>query len=396
MFDSWFPKGYSTLEQLMWLRGMLKSGEKWAWQLVTGTAPLTLTSALSKPIKSLTQFGKLTQSTTPTPSAPVDIVCNNGAVKLLNLADVEQSNLDIGYYINNSGARTSSPANFYTLGYVAVKPNTAYTMKTSSSLGYFSIMEYGADKSFIKRTLYGSTGNPAGDTTTFTTGSTTYFLRWGSNMDGNTATYATISALTWMLSEGATAKEYAPYGTLYTDGTPEVLSVGGRTASVQSLLAVGDVQDEQNIISGHVVRRIGVYVFDGTETWIDGNYGYITEAVQDQSGETYTPLCTHFRGTTGTPQSNSNTFRCYRTSGGVGRIYIAPNRTTYDTKEAFAAFIAAQYAAGTPVIVVYPLATETTESVTPQHMSTSVGTNVVSVVSNVDPVELEVEYAAAT
>ena len=164
------------------------------------------------------------------------------------------------------------------------------------------------------------------------------------------AAYSTATVTELKLSFGSSVTPYV---------TPQ-------SATVEDLFAVGDYADEQEIISGAVTRRIGVYVFDGTETWIDGNYGYITETVQDQSGDTYSPLCTHYRGTTGTPQGDSNTMRCYRTSGNVGRIYIAPNRTTYPTKEDFAAFVKAQYEAGTPIIVMYPLATAIETQVTPQ------------------------------
>jgi hypothetical protein len=60
----------------------------------------------------------------------------------------------------------------------------------------------------------------------------------------------------------------------------------------------------------------------------------------------------------------------------------------------FKAWLAAQYAAGTPVIVLYTLATETTDQTTAQHLNTHEGTNIVDVVSNVDPVELKAEYYA--
>lgn len=55
-------------------------------------------------------------------------------------------------------------------------------------------------------------------------------------------------------------------------------------------------------------------------------------------------------------------------------------------------FFAAQYAAGTPVIVVYPLAEETTEHVAAQPLNSYEGASSVVVTSNVDPVTLEVEY----
>lgn len=55
-------------------------------------------------------------------------------------------------------------------------------------------------------------------------------------------------------------------------------------------------------------------------------------------------------------------------------------------------FLADQYAQGTPVIVMYPLATETTESVTPQRLKTEQGDNVITVTAEVSNIEFEVEY----
>ncbi len=49
-------------------------------QTITGTAPLTLSNAIAHAIHSLTRYGLCTQSGTPTPDAPVDIMCNNGRV----------------------------------------------------------------------------------------------------------------------------------------------------------------------------------------------------------------------------------------------------------------------------------------------------------------------------
>ena len=51
------------------------------YSTITGNAPLTLSNAKSKKIKSLIQYGKCSQASTPTPSSPVDIACNNGTLK---------------------------------------------------------------------------------------------------------------------------------------------------------------------------------------------------------------------------------------------------------------------------------------------------------------------------
>ena len=64
----------------------------------------------------------------------------------------------------------------------------------------------------------------------------------------------------------------------------------------------------------------------------------------------------------------------------------------FPTNIAFGTWLAEQYAQGTPVIVLYPLATNVTEQVTPQALRTAEGTNTVSVTSNVDPVALTVVY----
>ena len=60
----------------------------------------------------------------------------------------------------------------------------------------------------------------------------------------------------------------------------------------------------------------------------------------------------------------------YGYTASLDKIYIRDN--TYNNNLAgFKAFLAQQYAAGTPVIIIYPLETPTTESVTGQTMTTA-------------------------
>lgn len=70
-----------TLQKLILFRKLKASGGSVSWETISGTLPLTLLNAAAKPIRSLKQFGKVVQNGTPTPESPVDIVCNNGAVK---------------------------------------------------------------------------------------------------------------------------------------------------------------------------------------------------------------------------------------------------------------------------------------------------------------------------
>lgn len=370
-------------ESLVWLEIVIsESGEV---VIVSGTAPVTLTDALAKGITRLVQYGKTVQSTAPTPSAPVDIVCNNGAVKWdsVNQRVYADGNPEVLTVSTISSIQFANIVDAKGLdsrtGAVVSNPDRCYTR-----LGYYS-----AGTTIVQR----ATGNKLGG----------YLYMYNSDTPSTESFIGVESMSTAVEVDGW----YERSATSTSDGYLFIQSLANKSASlginwsatqplqtvtdIPMLLSVGDTKDEVEIISGHVTRKVGVKVFDGTEEFITGSNGWITEAVQDQSGEIYAPVCTHFRGINTAPVRNSNTIRCYRTSGGTGRIYFAPNMTTYATADDFKAFLAAQYANGTPVIVVYPLAEETAETVTAQPLSTNEGTNTVSVTTNV-PVDLEVEY----
>lgn len=69
MFDMVFNPEWSTMKKLIWLKATLLSGASAIIKTVTGTAPITLTNAISHPIHSLTQYGLCVQDGTPTPHA---------------------------------------------------------------------------------------------------------------------------------------------------------------------------------------------------------------------------------------------------------------------------------------------------------------------------------------
>lgn len=239
---------------------------------VTGISPLSLVNAIAHKLVSLTQTGKCEQASTPTPSSPVDIVCNNGAVK------------------------------------------------------------------------------------------------WG--------------------REG-----------IYADGTPEVITLGEHTANAVNLYGIGEYADTQEVISGAVARNMQVYVLDGTEEWtfIADNYqdgthrihwdGFRTSANISTSDPPI--LCSHF---VKAPLADRSV-----QTGQDGKCYISSIsfhiRSTEFTSLADAkAWLAAQYAKGTPVIIVCPLREPTTEHVAPQSLSTVEGTNTLTVTANVSDIPLTVEY----
>lgn len=515
-------KDWSLMKRLIWIRAIRGGGgHSWAWQLLTGTAPLTLPSAVSHPLKSLTQYGLCVQDGTPTPDAPVPILCNNGEIKVSrNLCDVVSANIVVGKYINNSGVESSDTANFYYAQFIPVTAGETYTMSTSSSIWYFSVMQYDSAKTFLRRTIWGATNTPVGTEKTFSIGADCAYIRFGSNMKKATISEADVLAVDWMLTQTATAQTFRPYGEIYTGGTPEVLTVSGKnlldpsavtakkyinasgqelpsqspigwlnhsdyiavaagedytlsvtgadggsntiafnwfdanktilatrptqnvtsgttaytftstapadaaylivnfivgtnvmveesstatdyqpyaqpqTVTVPMLLGLDDTyRDAEELISGIKTGKVRVVVFDGTETWTRVNYNNLNYYINDVTGINADAekqlLCTHF----GVSARGTPAVGCVCVRSGRNGFLFTPLDQTIDTVVKFNAFLAGEYAGGTPVIMVYPLATETTEQTTAHSLHTSAGTNVVDVSAAVEGVTVAVEYA---
>jgi hypothetical protein len=75
----------------------------------------------------------------------------------------------------------------------------------------------------------------------------------------------------------------------------------------------------------------------------------------------------------------------------TNRLYIKSSVYATDATT-FANFLASQYAAGTPVIVLFPLATPVIGSVAPQPLDSDEGSNTISTVANVSNPEAQVKY----
>lgn len=522
---------WTTLKRMIWL--LLLRGASAVIRTVTGTSPLVLENAVAAAIKSLKQYGKCTQSTTPTPSAPVDIVCNNGAIKYgalgANLLDPSAANTVLKYYINKAdGEVKPSPPNFMFAGYMPVTPGTTYVAygraKTGNDLSdYNRVAWYDSTKTWISGANY--TQNQIA---VVTAPENAAYARFSCNPSGTTTQTVTqeyVDSFNWTFCEGtAEITPFVPFvGGIYTDGTPEVLTVSGKneanvedyllsftnryyvdkaigvtleagvtytfscdiecsitpfgisvgvgndvvylvdivtkpkqtngrifvtftpstaalsnysklyvriprfteaktgTVSVSKiqlersssatdyepyvtpqtvtdipmLLSVNDYKDESEIISGLLTHKVGIKVLDGTESWALSDSGSTHRFRGTKPSDCHTPasrapsVCTHFKYVS-TGSAVGGMF-----IGASQYWYFIPTDQTIDTVDKWTAWVAGQYAAGTPVIVLYPLATEQTEQTTAHALHTSNGDNVVDVVSNVDPVELEVEYSAS-
>jgi hypothetical protein len=138
-------------------------------------------------------------------------------------------------------------------------------------------------------------------------------------------------------------------------------------------------------------------VLDGTEEYAysePNTYGIanITSTITGKvDGNTNTFICSHFvpqtsawssTQTEGVLNGNSNNQVFFRVLG-----------TRIPNLSAWQQWLADQYNAGTPVIIVYPLATPITESVAGQPLQTVDGDNVLEITqASIDGLELEAEY----
>lgn len=343
-----------------------------------------------------------------TPDNPVQIISNNGVLKFAaNEANYTADNVTLGYWLrNNNGQPESSPANFYT-AMMPVKPNTSYvcfgrTKDTNVISGYNRIAWYDAGGVWIRNSTY-TANTPGIDTSP----ANAVFARFRCNPNGTEVTQELVDSYNWVFQQGTAEVPYTPYSPtkVYAAGPIETIAIKDdqdatvSTATCEDLLSVGTSTDEQEIISGVVTKKVGVMVLDGTENWqlatatnlvqfyTSGTQGVIANNVSLVS--TIAPYgCTVANRT-------QYDFGCY--SGNSGNLcFQMKGSATLTTVSAWTQYLADQYAAGTPVIVIYPLATQTTDTVTPQPMQTAAGDNTAEITqAGMAGLELEVEYVEA-
>lgn len=435
-------------------------GIDWRDITLSGNGSLTLVNAKANSLTSLKLFGDCEQDGTPTPTVPVDIVCNNGALKVRH-----QSGLPLGYqpyeYITASGNQWLN-----TGVKLASTDITETVFKNTSTTGYgalYGVFAMGDSSAFYANgTYYGYDATNGKVDTRVSVDTDWHTLRhdFGNGvitLDGNDTTYTPFEfdnakdnylfARYYNTSYGygfkGSCKRYkvirngelicdlipaiqlsdntigmydlindvfrANIGSgsftianpindleLYIDGTTETVEVDttGDTATAEPLLGVGDYKDIQEVKTGAITRNIEVLVLDGTENWTQattslGVYRYRfepTNAPKLDDGRGHC-ISTHFFDIGGvTTQDIGGGF------ASTTYLYFIPNQDV-DTVAKWTAFLADQYANGTPVIVVYPLATPTTETVTGQTLHIQAGTNIVEITqASIDNLPLEVSY----
>jgi hypothetical protein len=159
------------------------------------------------------------------------------------------------------------------------------------------------------------------------------------------------------IEEWNTATTYEPY-------------FNGGTATCEDLLWVWTYKDEQEILSGNVVVKCGVIVFDGVNTWAK------VTAVNANEGKYYAVCGGQTNAVATTTNLLSTHFKAGAFSSGYDIVYTVATNLVFvssdqslTTVNSYNQWLADQLSAWTPVIVVYPLATPKTLSVAWQSLS---------------------------
>ena len=326
--------------------------------------------AATTAIQSVIAYGKTEQNGTPNPTTPVPIMANNGAIKIFVGNKWTNVGMLEGYIIQSAAD--------------LIQPNSNYNVSAPILLkaGDYSISYYTPDTGSKPFTIWESNaqGDLVGDGRVFTIARPDV----GTNTGTFTIDRDMYVRVSWRKS--FTDIVVAPTSAIiYTDGTVETIrDSAGHTAIAQMLLSVGDYKDEQNITTGAITRKVGVKVLDGTENWTYRNTqsGYATFQISnpfsyDLAGTPHI-ICSHFEdkspvnGISMVYQMGIGVALFKSSEYPTGRnLYLNIPTSIATDITTFKQYLANQYNAGTPVIVVYPLATETTESVAAQSLTTA-------------------------
>ena len=335
--------------------------------------------------------GKTEQDGTPSPEYPSDIksVGTYNADTMKYEFDVISSGKNLfstdfigtNIYVTNIDKNNLSVSGGYgnTMSshnlYQRLTPNTTYSISLDISANGVATGSYGRISLYKGSSyfyLYEGAGGSGHKTSTFTTPAD---LSGYSNLliYGSSDKSATVNLSNIQIELGSTATTYEPFR-----------GYNQTTISLDAPLnKIGDVEDTYNSLTGEFVQRIGKRVLDGTEA------GWQKYSANPSSNVYYINFtgsakgyglsrCSHFK------QLNIAWDLPASTGYGFYSDHQANNNKYFNigsmcpTIADFKAWLAAEYAAGTPVTVLYQLSTPITTYLTPTQVPTFYPTTIIS------------------
>ena len=312
--------------------------------------------------------GQAVQSGTPTPTSPIQP--QECGERTGNLFDKNTTPVSLYY-------QTAREVITQTAGVVSiiipVSPNVTYTFNNPT--GNRNRICETETVPEIDDTVINYIASDGNVSITLTTSNNTHYILW---WVGYQQTYSDIKdALSVNL--GSTALPYEPYG----------YKIPISSANTATPIYLGEVE---------TTRKIVKYEFTGQENWyVEGSDIFYTDPITE--AVRYAPICSHFFGVDTLSGNNQVTI-----SQSL-RINIKTNSITHTASD-FKAYLAQQYAAGTPVTVWYVLVTPTTgivneplrkigdyaDEVSGITIPTTAGANTIDVDTTLKPSEVTVNY----
>ena len=363
--------------------------------------------ARAKAVSALKRYGLCTQASTPTPSSPVDILCNTGAVYEGMLGEytydqlvpdegnestevpppmpfsklfISQKNIfptdwiEQGTITSSDGQASGAAATrVRTKDYIPAKPSQQYTISEQGAT-YVFVFYYKLDGTYIS-----SAGSWKTAPYSFTTPANTAKVKFTfANSTGTTVNISPSDVSDIQLEEGTTATTYSqpPY-----------------RADIAPLLSnqAGTVYDEQDVLTGIITRRMGYVVLTGNETWsVEPGTTVFKLCISNCKAQT-TLICTHFApcdSSLYTSQMPDGTVKAHKTAENY--IYFKYNAANSNTNT-WQNWLTDLYNAGTPVIVVYEKTAAENEVMDRGVLSTFEGSNTVASSSFVDA-KIDITY----
>lgn len=129
--------------------------------------------------------------THPVARRHANMIIAGGFLSEVNLWNPTKNKIELGAVASSDGEESASSSRLRTDGYIAVEPNTTYTISTN--IAYVYVLEYGADKTYLKLSS-GWKRSPY----TFTTGATTGNIRLVLAVTSSGSTNMTVSDFEWL------------------------------------------------------------------------------------------------------------------------------------------------------------------------------------------------------
>ena len=314
------------------MRALAMAGGK--VKTLTGVPPLSF-RANGKPLISWSMSGNAQQNGTPTPDNPImpELVGD----RTRNLFDAKNAT-ETDKYITNAGTiETGANGDRFLLQTIQCRPDTQYTFSwksivlgSNNNTPYIRVSEYDSNNNFILRNLINCLNDDLYKYRTITTSSQT--VKLDIRYDYNCSRGQSINDI--MLNAGRNPLPYEPYGYKLP------ITNAGQTTPVY----LGQVQ---------TTRKIKKLVLDGTENLsVDTS---TNQAVMQltPTARSRTVFSTHYKGVI--QASTGNVW----INAALNRLFIM-DTVNATSAAVFKRFLAAQYAAGTPVTIWYDLATPET------------------------------------